>query len=129
MQEPTERENKVAEKILDAAFIVHKELGPGLLESVYEVCFADILTEFGMNVSKQKIIPVPFRGKTLEMGFRADLLVEDCVLVELKAIEKLIPLHEAQMLTYLRLSKIKLGLLLNFNEKLLKNGIKRFISS
>ncbi len=129
LDEPTSEENKIAARILDAAFIVHKELGPGLLESVYEVCLFDILNEFGLKVTRQQIIPVPFRDKVLEAGFRADLIVENSVLVELKAIEKLIPLHEAQMLTYLRLSKIRLGLLLNFNEKLLKNGIRRFVSS
>lgn len=129
MQEPSEHENKIAEKILDAAFIVHKELGPGLLESAYEICLCDVLSEMNLKLERQKTVPVPFRGKTLDAAFRADLIVEDCVLVELKSIEKLLPIHEAQILTYLKLSKIKLGLLLNFNTKLMKQGIRRLVLS
>jgi GxxExxY protein len=129
MKEPTEADNKIAEKILDAAFIVHKELGPGLLESVYEACLCDVLIEQGLKFERQSAIPISFRGKNLDAGFRADLIVEDRILVELKAVEKLIPLHQAQILTYLRLSKLNLGLLLNFNSKMLKDGIRRIVLS
>lgn len=129
MQEPTDKENKIAEKVLDAAFVLHRELGPGLLESAYEVCLCDLLLEYGLKVEKQKKIAIPFRGKTIDAAFRADLIIEDCVLVELKSVEKLLPLHDAQILTYLKLSQIKLGLLLNFNTKLLKHGIRRLILS
>ena len=106
MEEPTEHENKIAEKILDAAFIVHRELGSGLLESAYEVCLCEILREMSLNFERQSPITVPFRGKILDAAFRADLIVENCVLVELKSIEKLLPIHDAQILTYLKLSKI-----------------------
>ncbi len=129
MEEPTEHENKIAEKILDAAFIVHRELGPGLLESAYEVCLCEILREMNLDFERQSPITVPFRGKILDAAFRADLIVENCVLVELKSIEKLLPIHDAQILTYLKLSKIKLGLLLNFNTKLMKQGIRRLVLS
>jgi GxxExxY protein len=129
MREPTDHENKIAEQILDAAFIVHKELGPGLLESAYEFCLSDVLRDYGLSFEQQKIMDIPFRNKIVKAGFRADLVVEDCVLVELKCADKIIPLHEAQILTYLRLSRIKIGLLLNFNTPLLKNGIRRFVLS
>ena len=129
MKEPTEHDNKLAEKILDAAFIVHRELGPGLLESVYETCLCDLLVEQGLQFTRQQTIPVHFRGRDIDAGFRSDLIIEDRVLIELKAVEKLIPLHEAQILTYLKLSKINLGLLLNFNTKLLKHGIRRIVLS
>lgn len=129
IQEPTERENKIAQRILDAAFEVHRELGPGLLESTYESCMQDVLVEYGLKVERQKIIPITFRGKVLDDGYRADLLVEENVLIEIKSCEKLLPIHEAQILTYLKLSQVKLGLLLNFNNKLLKHDIKRLILS
>ena len=104
-------------------------MGPGLLESVYEICLYDLLQEQSLKVEKQRMIPVTFRGKILESGFRTDLIIENCVLVELKSIEKIMPVHEARILTYLRLSQIKLGLLLNFNAQLLKQGIKCFVKS
>lgn len=129
MQEPTYEENKLAERILDAAFIVHKELGPGLLESAYEVCLCDMFSDYGLRFERQKIMSIPFRGKIVDAGFRADIIVEDKVLIELKSVEKILPVHEAQVLTYLKLSKIKIGLLLNFNAKLLKDGLKRFVLS
>lgn len=129
MQEPTEIENKIAEKILDAAFIVHKELGPGLLENAYEICLCDVLSDFKLQFERQKLVPVSFRNKQIDAGYRADIVVENSVLIELKAIDKLLPVHDAQVLTYLKLSKMKLGLLLNFNTKLLKYGIRRIILS
>ncbi len=113
--EPTEGQDDTARKILDAAFVDHKELGCGLLESVYEVCLFDLLTTWNMKVEKQRPFPVAFMGKTLDTGFRADLVVNNNVIVEIKSVDKLIPIHEAQMMTYLRLSGINLGLLLNFN--------------
>lgn len=125
----SEQINNIAQKVLDAAFIVHKELGPGLLENAYEICTLKLLSENGLKVERQKVIPITFQNEQLDAGFRADLIVEDQVLVELKAVEKIIPLHRAQILTYLKLSKIELGLLLNFNTKLLRDGIVRMALS
>ena len=125
--EPSPEENKIAERVLDAAFIVHKELGAGLLESAYETCLCDVLSDYQLSFERQKNISIPFRNKIIDAGFRADIIVEDKVLIELKAVEKVLPVHEAQIITYLKLSKLNLGLLLNFNTKLLKHGIKRFV--
>ena len=124
-----EKSNKASKVILDMAFQVHTALGPGLLESVYETCLAHKLLRQGLKVERQKVLPVQFEGELIETGFRTDLIVEDCVIVELKACEKILPLHEAQLHTYLKLSDITLGLLLNFNETSLKNGIKRIAKS
>lgn len=129
LEEPSANHNTIAEKVLDAAFIVHRELGPGLLENTYETCLYDVISDYELKVERQPIIPIKFRNKILGNGYRADLIVEDDVLVEIKACEKLMPIHSTQVLTYLKLSKIKLGLLLNFNTKLLKHGIKRLILS
>ena len=120
-----EKTNKTSKVILDMAFYVHTELGPGLLESVYEKCLAVKLLEKGLKVEQQKILPVKFEKRFIETGFRTDLIVESCVIVELKACDKILPIHEAQLHTYLKLSGLTLGLLLNFNETSLKNGIKR----
>ena len=120
-----EKVNRVSKDILDAAFFVHSELGPGLLESVYEKCLARKLEKQGLVVESQKILPVYFDGEKIECGFRIDLFVENCVIVELKACDKIAPIHEAQLHSYLKLSNLTLGLLLNFNETSLKNGIKR----
>ena len=127
--EPTPEQDEIARKILDAAFIVHRELGAGLLETVYEVCLFDLLTSWKIDVVKQRPFPVYFMGKELDAGFRADLVVQNSVIVEIKSVEKLIPVHDAQLMTYLRLSGMNLGLLLNFNVPLLKQGIKRIIVS
>lgn len=127
--EPSQYQDKVAEKILDAAFMVHKELGAGLLESVYELCMADLLTDWGFNVERQRPFSVSFMKKTLDTGFKTDLVVNNCVIVELKSIDKLLPVHDAQLLTYLRLSGIELGFLLNFNVPLMKQGIKRLVQT
>jgi len=118
-------ENQIAEKILDASFLVHRSLGPGLLETVYEVVLAQKLRDLGLAVERQVPIPIQFEGIQFDEGFRADLIVESRVLVELKSVEKLAPVHPKQVLTYLRLTNLKLGLLINFNEALLKDGIKR----
>ncbi|WP_321318794.1 GxxExxY protein [Labilibaculum sp.] len=117
----------VYKKVLDCAFKVHTELGPGLLESTYEECLYYELSQEGLKVEKQKELPLIYKEIRLESGYRLDLLVEDSVIVEIKAIETLNDKHLAQILTYMKLSKCKLGLLVNFNVKSLKYGIKRVI--
>jgi len=119
--------NEITEKIIGAAIAVHKELGPGLLESAYEACLVYELVQSGLKVESQKPLPVSYRSVHIDCGYRIDLLVEDEVILELKSIEKLEPLHEAQILSYLKLSGYKIGLLINFNVSLLKNGIRRFV--
>ena len=119
--------NKLTEDIIGAAITVHRELGPGLLESAYEACLAFELVDRGLFVEKQKELPVVYRGFQVDCGFRLDLLVEGKVVVELKAVEKLHPIHEAQLLSYLKLSGCKVGLLLNFNVRMLRDGLKRMV--
>ncbi|MGZ4982807.1 MAG: GxxExxY protein [Chthoniobacterales bacterium] len=121
----TVRENEIAERILDAAFKVHTALGPGLLESVYEVILALELRKLGLAVERQRPIAINYDGLRFDEGFRADLLVENLVIVELKSIQALNSIHAKQVLTQLRLANLKLGLLINFGEEHLKNGIKR----
>ena len=106
---------------------VHRELGPGLLESAYEACLAFELVERGLSVERQKALPVKYRGVNVDCGYRIDLLVEGKVIIELKAVERLEPIHEAQLLSYLKLSGCKVGLLINFNVKVLKSGIRRLV--
>lgn len=118
-------ENEIARAIVQAAFDIHIELGPGLLESVYEVLLAHALTKAGFRVERQRPIPIHFRGVRFDEGFRADLVVDGKVLVELKSVEALVNLHKKQVLTYLRLADLRLGLLINFNSALIKDGIKR----
>jgi len=113
---------------VESAFALHKELGPGLLESVCEVLLADALRERGLSVERQKPIPICFRGKRFDEGFRADLLVADLVLVELKSVEALARVHRKQVLTYLRLTNLKLGLLINFGGELLKGNMERLVN-
>lgn len=128
MHEPISQEaEKVAHEIIQGAFRVHKALGPGLLESVYESCLCHELTKSNLRFVRQAPLPIVYDELVLESGLRIDLLVEGCVIVELKACEQLLPLHEAQLITYLKLSKIRLGLLINFNVKLLKDGLKRIV--
>ena len=117
--------NSLTDAIIGAAITVHRELGPGLLESVYEKCLAMELTKSGLQIAAQKEIPLTYKGLALESGFRADLIVENKVLVELKSVEQILPVHTAQVLTYLKLTNLRTGLLINFNVPLLKNGIKR----
>lgn len=112
--------------IIKAAIEVHKELGPGLLESVYESCLSYELEKAGMTVERQVVLPVQYKDVKIEQGFRIDLWINRKVIIEIKACDKLSPLHEAQLVTYMKLSKTPLGLLMNFNEKILKDGIKRF---
>ncbi|RAM48636.1 MAG: GxxExxY protein [Hapalosiphonaceae cyanobacterium JJU2] len=119
--------DQVATQVVDAAFQVHSTLGPGLLESVYEVCLEHELIKRGLSVEKQVPLPVLYDNLYIEAGFKLDLLVDRCLIVELKAVEILLPVHTAQLLTYLKLSKCRLGLLINFNVPLIKDGIKRIV--
>lgn len=118
---------KVGKAVLDAAFKVHTALGPGLLESVYEMTTAYEIRKSGLIVGTQVSLPIHYDGQKLESGFRLDLLVENSVIVELKSVETMNPVYEAQIMTYLRLSGVRLGFLINFNVKHLKDGIKRFV--
>ncbi|MCX8490661.1 MAG: GxxExxY protein [Cyclobacteriaceae bacterium] len=118
-------ENEISEKIIGCAIQVHRELGPGLLESSYEECLYFELVQSGLLVEKQKPLPLVYKEVKLECGYRLDLLVEKKVVVEIKAVEALNDIHMAQILTYLKLSKCKLGLLMNFNVALMKAGIRR----
>ncbi|MCB1651915.1 MAG: GxxExxY protein [Alphaproteobacteria bacterium] len=120
-------DDRIGKAIVDASIFVHRELGPGLLESVYEACLFEELTDRGFKVARQVSVPVRFKNKTLDEGFRLDLYVEDRVIIELKTVEKILPVHEAQILTYMKLADKRLGYLINFNEKLVKNGLKRFV--
>jgi GxxExxY protein len=121
-------ENQIADKVMDAAFQIHRSLGPGLLESVYEAVLERILADWGMAVQRQVPIPIRFQGITFDEGFRADLVVGEKVIIELKSIERLQPVHAKQLLTYLRLADCRLGLLINFGENLLKDGFKRLVN-
>jgi GxxExxY protein len=120
--------NAITHKIIGAAIEVHRALGPGLLESAYEACLAFELAERGLKVEQQKPLPVVYKGVHLDCGYRLDLLVENAVIVELKAVSELAPIHEAQVLSYLKLSGCKVGLLINFNVKVLKQGIRRLVN-
>ena len=117
----------LTEKIIGAAIEVHRTLGPGLLESAYEECLCRELKALGLEFQRQMILPIVYKGQKIQPGFRADVIVEERVLIELKAVTALLPVHEAQVLTYLKLSGIETGLLMNFNAMPLKNGIKRFV--
>lgn len=120
--------NQITNKIIGAAIEVHRNLGSGLFETVYEQCLCYELKMQKINFERQKYMPVVYKGKTFENGFRADLLVESQVIVELKAANSLLPVHETQILNYLRLAKLNIGLIINFNVPILKEGIKRVIS-
>jgi GxxExxY protein len=126
----TERErlNGITESIIGAAIQIHRTVGPGLLESVYEACLAYELKKRGLTVEQQKPVPLVYEEVRLECGYRMDLLVEQSVVVEIKSVEALAPVHEAQTLSYLRLSGCKVALLINFNVAVLKDGIRRFIN-
>lgn len=121
-------ENDVAREIVDACLKIHKTLGPGLLESVYETVLAVELRRRGLDVDTQVIVPVIYEDVSIDNGFRADMIVSDMVVVELKSVEHIIPVHKKQLLTYLRLSGRKLGILANFGEELMKDGITRIIN-
>jgi GxxExxY protein len=119
--------NEISGKIIGAAIEVHKELGPGLLESVYEACLCHELKKAGVSFESQVDLPIIYKGEITDKTYRVDLLVENCVIVELKAVDTISPIHEAQLLTYMKLLNINLGLLINFNVEILKNGIRRRI--
>ena len=125
----SEKVEQVAKEIVDAAFKVHSALGPGLLESVYAICLTHELRKHGLRVERELKLPIVYDGVKLEAGLRVDMLVEGCVIVDTKAVERLIPVFEAQVQTYLRLTKTILGFLINFNVPLIKDGIKRVIKS
>ncbi len=120
--------NRITETVIGAAIEVHRFLGPGLLESAYERCLAFELAGSGLQVESQKPLPVVYKDVHLDCGYRLDLLVEDKVIVELKAVDELAPIHQAQLLSYLKLSGCKVGLLINFNVPLLKDGIRRVVN-
>ena len=120
--------NQLTSKIIECCIEVHKELDPGLMESVYEICCVKELMKAGINVQRQVVLPVTYKGEQLNKDFYIDLLVEDEVILELKSVEVLLPIHEAQLVTYLKLAAKKLGLLINFNVILLKQGIRRKIN-
>jgi len=122
-------ENEISKIIVDVAYNVHTKLGPGLLESVYEEILYFELTKLGLKVERQKSIPVIWDDLKMEIGFRADLIVENKVIIELKSVELLAPVHPKQLLTYLKITGIKLGLLINFNEALIKEGITRIVNN
>ena len=120
-------ENRITARIVDAAVEIHRTLGPGLFESVYESVLAFELEGRGLRVERQKGLPVVFKGRDMGVGFRLDLLVESRVVVEVKSVEALAPVHTRQLITYLRLADVRVGLLLNFNVNLMRDGIKRFV--
>ena len=119
--------NNLSYKIIGCVYIVHKTLGPGLLESTYQICLEQELRKANLKVESQRILPVVYDSIKLDAGYRIDLLVEDSIILELKSVEQITPTHKAQLMTYLKLSGFKLGLLLNFNVKNMQNGINRII--
>ncbi len=126
-EKTSEKEEEVATKIVDAAYTVHKALGPGLLEKIYEVCFCHELTKRGLSYVKQVDIPIEYDGLKFDEGLRLDVLVEEMIICEIKAVDKVSPVWEAQLLSYLKLTDKRIGFLINFNVPVVKNGIKRII--
>ena len=120
-------ESELTDRIIGSAMIVHSALGPGLLESVYETCLEFELKSIGLIVERQKFVPIAYKNMKLDDGLRMDMVVNNLVVIELKCVEKIQPVHEAQLFTYLKLSGIRTGLLINFYTKLLKDGIKRIV--
>ncbi|MGZ8490056.1 MAG: GxxExxY protein [Candidatus Binatia bacterium] len=121
--------DELSKKVIGCAIEVHRELGPGLLESAYEQCLAAELSQSRIPFQVQVDLPVSYKGTRLDCGYRIDLLIDKQLIVELKSIEQLLKIHEAQILTYMKLAKVNVGLLMNFNVPILKNGIKRFLLS
>jgi GxxExxY protein len=119
---------KLATLAVDSAFAVHSELGPGLLESAYQACFAHELSLRGIGYQREIPVPLNYKGVRIEIGFRADVVIEQKLLIELKAVEQLLPIHKAQVITYLKLMRLPLGLMINFNEVLIKDGIRRVLN-
>ena len=126
-EKTTEREEMVATNIVDAAYSVHKAPGPGLLEKIYEACFCHELTKRGITYQRQADIPVEYDGIIFDEGLRLDVIVEDLIICEIKAVDKINPVYEAQLLSYLRLTGKRIGFLIIFNVPVIKNGIKRII--
>jgi GxxExxY protein len=124
-----ERLNKITEVIIGAAINVHRALGPGLLESAYEACIVYDIVKAGLKLVQQKPLPIVYHNIKLECGYRIDILVENSVIVEIKSVERLLPIHKAQLLSYLKLCNCRVGLLINFNVEVLKNGIKRIVNN
>ena len=124
-----QRHNELTEQVIGAAIEVHRALGPGLLESAYEECLAHELELRGLYFQRQVPLPIIYKSVRLECGYRIDIAVENLIILELKTVEKLLPIHDAQLLTYLKLTNKKLGLLLNFNVPILKEGIKRIANN
>lgn len=120
-------QGELTERVIGLAIEVHKQLGPGLLESVYEECLCFELAEAGVPFQRQVRVPIVYRDRLLDEGFRADIVVRDELILEIKSVERMLPVHEAQLLTYLRLTRHKIGLLMNFNMVRLKDGLKRFV--
>jgi GxxExxY protein len=125
----TQRENIITEKIIGCAIEVHRALGPGLLESVYEECLCYELSQTHVLFQRQVPLPIVYKGVNLDCGYKIDVIVENLVIVELKAIERILPIHEAQLLSYLKLYGSSVGLLINFNVPVLKNGLKRIVNN
>jgi GxxExxY protein len=121
--------NRISNEILDSAITVHKEMGPGLLESVYEYCLLDELMSRGIKTFGQVYLPLFYKGKDLRKDYRIDLLVEDEIIIEVKAVDGTLPIHEAQIISYLKLADKRLGFLINFNVPLLKQGFRRFVNN
>jgi GxxExxY protein len=121
--------DQIASEIVDSAIAVHRALGPGLLESAYEACLAYELRSRGLEVEQQKVQPVLYGDLLIDAGYRLDLLVENKVLIELKTLEQVLPVHHAQIITCLKLSKVSVGFLINFHVSLMKNGIRRFVNN
>lgn len=129
MIEPGPIQKALTQEIIGAAIEVHKHLGPGLLESVYETCLAQELTERGMAIEREALLPVVYKGKRLNAELRMDLVIDRQVVVEIKSVIEIHPIHEAQLLTYMRLARVPIGLLINFNTALLHDGVKRRVLS
>ena len=124
---PSAGRDALTERVIGSAIEVHRELGPGLLESAYEECLALELADAGLGVARQVELPLRYKGRNLDAGYRRDLVVDERLIIELKCVERLLPIHDAQLLTYLRLSGMKTGLLLNFNTPVLFRGVRRLV--
>lgn len=129
VDEEEEKLNGITEKIIGAAISVHRALGPGLLESAYEECLCYELSQLGLKFNRQVTLPVSYKGVKLDCGYKMDLVVENEIIVELKTVERLIPVHEAQLLSYLKLHNKRVGLLINFHVPVLKSGLKRMVNN
>jgi GxxExxY protein len=127
--EEKDRLDRITDSIIGAAIKVHRALGPGLLESAYEACLAFELIELGLKIERQKSVPVVYREVKLDCGYRADIIVEQAVIIEMKVVEHLAPIHKAQLLSYLKLTGCKVGLLINFNVKVLTAGVVRMVNN